>query len=697
MIDFDYEYPEKYPKGNSREIFVGATWRFDKRQKRLELQPLDPKGQTFRKEQAYASYSFKDKCMYVSKAKASFGQVEFARLSEKDKVLFRASRKKELDSLVANGAVKILSVEESIAFEQQNPGQVINSRFVDRYKPKEVTREAINKYKEMAIQQGKLRAVELEADQTAPKSRLCVIGWQDPQILEVERSAPTPLSTSLYCCLQLAASRRWKTRVKDVKTAFLQALPTTRTKRLAIRQPRDEHLEGLDPRQILLLETEVYGLVSGPSWWRRSLLKLATETLGYQVNPYDRCILTLPADSKEADAATQGFMVIEVDDIAEAGNAAHLERMKQMESKLKFGKVDELFASEGSNYAGRHLRQLEDYSFESHMDEFIYTRLEPVVLGRKVLKKDAATVPLTEGEQSQLRGIVASLNWVSREGRPDAAAAASIIAGAFPTPMVSHIHAANDVVAHLKTFPIKLKIHAIPEKSLRNVLISDSAFDTSGREKSQHGWLLGMTSPALNRGEEAPISLMQWRSKRLRRKAASSLLCEALSMSAATAALERQDAFMESIRFSNFQPRSRQRSEDEHLAATGKDRVIANESKAYRDPNSVVIMDAKALYDGLNTDQSQGEDERSALEMAVIKESLLITRGRPRWVPHNVNPADALTKVDGAHTEPMLRLLRSNAFRLEEETEVLSRGRQSDNRQKSALGRNNNFWGLRTS
>ena len=61
------------------------------------------------------------------------------------------------------------------------------------------------------------------------------------------------------------------------------------------------------------------------------------------------------------------------------------------------------------------------------------------------------------------------------------------------------------------------------------------------------------------------MSLMQWRSKRLRRKAASSLLSESISLSAATAALERQDAFMESIRRSHFKPRVRQKSEDEKL------------------------------------------------------------------------------------------------------------------------------------
>lgn len=83
------------------------------------------------------------------------------------------------------------------------------------------------------------------------------------------------------------------------------------------------------------------------------------------------------------------------------------------------------------------------------------------------------------------------MNWISREGRPDSAAAASILAGAFPEPAVGHINAAGGVVRHLKTFPVKLKIHSVEENTLRNILIADSSFDVSGQEKPQHGWLLG--------------------------------------------------------------------------------------------------------------------------------------------------------------------------------------------------------------
>ena len=59
---------------------------------------------------------------------------KFSKLSEAEKVQFRASRKKELDSLVATGAVEILSVEDSLKFANETPEQIIDSKYVDRYK-----------------------------------------------------------------------------------------------------------------------------------------------------------------------------------------------------------------------------------------------------------------------------------------------------------------------------------------------------------------------------------------------------------------------------------------------------------------------------------------------------------------------------------------------------------------------------------
>ena len=81
----------------------------------------------------------------------------------------------------------------------------------------------------------------------------------------------------------------------------------------------------------------------------------------------------------------------------------------------------------------------------------------------------------------------------------------------------------------------------------------------------------------------------------------------------------------------------------------------------------IAVADAKSLYDATVTEQAQGNDDRSALDVAIIREPLAKLRGKIRWIPHNFNPADALTKFKGVHQEPMMKLLSRCAFRIEAE------------------------------
>ena len=95
-------------------------------------------------------------------------------------------------------------------------------------------------------------------------------------------------------------------------------------------------------------------------------------------------------------------------------------------TRIKFGKAINLKKTpEGSMYAGRTLRQLPDSSVIVHLEEYIYKRLAPAKIKRKIFVKDADTEALNAEETRQLRGLLASMNWIAREGRPDIASAAS--------------------------------------------------------------------------------------------------------------------------------------------------------------------------------------------------------------------------------------------------------------------------------
>ena len=82
-------------------------------------------------------------------------------------------------------------------------------------------------------------------------------------------------------------------------------------------------------------------------------------------------------------------------------------------------------------------------------------------------------------------------------------------------------------------------------------------------------------------------------------------------------------------------------------------------------------MDAKALYDMLCSEQQNQDDARAALEVSVIKEDMQTLRAVARWVPHDKNPTDALTKVEGAHATPLLQMLQKCMYQIRAEQEEL--------------------------
>ena len=152
---------------------------------------MNPAGNAkFNLSQAEGVHNLNDKCIYLTKAKKSPGQVEFRFLPEKYKDIFRAARAKEVKSLLDSGAIKILSMAESKKFLQDNPDHVLTSRYVDRWKPTEAFGVLPEEFDNKDFAPEKHPGL-------APKSRWCVVGWKDPHIHQIERAAPTPL-TSQY-------------------------------------------------------------------------------------------------------------------------------------------------------------------------------------------------------------------------------------------------------------------------------------------------------------------------------------------------------------------------------------------------------------------------------------------------------------------------------------------------------------------
>ena len=388
---------------------------------------------------------------------------------------WRISDKQEWDKVAQTNAVKVLSVEESrrIRADPEESQRILPSRMVRRWKP---------------------------ADQPgAPdvrKSRWCIRGDRDPDILTLERYAPTLNSTSFGVLLQTAASMKYKATVGDLKNAFMQSSPLVREKgNLYASQPKSG-IDGLDPEQLIQIISGCYGLNDAPSHWRQTL-KEAILALGYQESVLDPTIYFL-----RTSEVLDGVIAVEVDDLFTFGNEVHENRMAQLRERFKFGKYEVVMDStEGVGFNGRRVRQLPSFDFEVDMTKFVCERLEPVALAKG--RKSEVKALANDSEIAQMRAVIGGLNWAAKEGRPDCAAAASLGAACFPKPTIQDILDVNKAVKLLKDrAELSIKIRAIEVDKLAWGVISDASFANAygGHSQGAYGIL------AVPRGPTARLS-----------------------------------------------------------------------------------------------------------------------------------------------------------------------------------------------
>ena len=303
-----------------RDIFEGTSTSFESVSSRNFHVASDVAGDSkpVTIDQGMAAWDDESNKFWIVKKAAADGTIDYWKLPSKDKPEFDRARHKEIQSLLDLGALRLLSLKESLEFREKFPDYVLPSRWVDRWKGTD--------------------------EQTViAKSRLVVLGFRDPHVLQLERSAPTPTSEGFTSVLQILASMKWDGVSADLKNAFAQSMPTNRTQKICSSLPPNMIEAGfnVDPRQLLICETEVYGLISGPSWLRQSLVS-SLQDLGYVRNNYEKCAMMLPpvdtgkirrssdvAGSAIAPVYNDGVVLIEVDDILEGGSARHRSLMEK--------------------------------------------------------------------------------------------------------------------------------------------------------------------------------------------------------------------------------------------------------------------------------------------------------------------------------------------------------------------------------
>ena len=187
---------------------------------------------------------------------------------------------------------------------------------------------------------------------------------------------------------------------------------------------------------------------------------------------------------------------------------------------------------EPTEYGGRTLKQSKDFGFTISMTRYLRDKAEPIHIARGRGKDQEADA--TPSEITQMRGVVGKLNWSSREGMPQGAGDASLLAGTLPNPKVKDLTAANAALRRLIQNDVPLKIRPIPLERLVLLAFADSSLNNAGEGKAQLSNLLCAADRSIHEGKEADVSILVYKSHKNGKAGGSSLLNEANTFSAGT-------------------------------------------------------------------------------------------------------------------------------------------------------------------
>jgi len=300
----------------------------------------------------------------------------------------------------------------------------------------------------------------------------------------------------------------------------------------------------------------------------------------------------------------------------------------------------------------------------------------PLAKERMKMKKEK----LSEAEIAEVRRACGSLNWAGREGRPDAAATASMCSSQMMEMKIEGVLEMNRAISRIKQqSELALRVQKIPEEKMRWGVISDASFGNARGGKTQGGHMLITFHEEMLRGEEAVCNLLHWKSGKLHRTTSSTLAAETQALARGVGDLLWMMVMYLELVDPQFQLRE-WRKAVRRYGYTAFTKYDDKEELA----GALAIVDAKSLYDLLANETTGGTDRRTALDVQVLREELAELSGCIRWIDHMHMPADCLTKKSG-RADSLIKLLESGRFGITEEAITLNSRLQD--RQKKGYNR----------
>ena len=507
---------------------------------------------------------------------------------------FDVAQAKELSNVMASKALRNLTASE---LKHLNPKTVMNMRWVLTTKSSGLA-----------------------------KARLVVLGFQAPNITEVETASPTLSKLSKHMILALAANLGYRIKSGDITSAFLQAKANLENDELTVWAPPElAVLYGAPPERPILplrIVRAFYGLVQSPRLWFEDLQGTMLEQ-GWKQITADRCAFIL----QDGDEIV-GLAGVHVDDYLIAGkegNVVFEKAEKSLRDSYNFGKWE----SDSFEFAGTWLQQDPDGTIHLDQHEYVTKWLEEISLDKRRMSQKKSA--LTPAEISMVRAALGTLSWRATQSAPQFLADVSLLLSEVNRATIETVEKINKLVREVRrTSRQTLSFHPwrVQLQDLVVVVWADASNHNRPDKSSTMGLIGGLAPRGILNGEEEAVSIIQWKSSKTPRQCLGSNGAEVQSITIGEDLVFQLRALLAEFRGVPIKRYS--------LHKTIRDTT-----------DGALVMDSRGIFDAATRNLSSLHglrESRAGYELTLAVNQAKLTNTQLRWVNGLAQLGDSLTK-----------------------------------------------------
>ena len=591
--------------------------------------------------------------------KMANSEVSYKKLSGDEKKLFDRAMQKEVTSFLKTEAVRrCLDWEEHQ--EARRTGRVLQSRWVLVWKgvPDESRQEALQDLKS-----NEETTYSYDGTRKA-KARIVVLGFQHPDLLNPEVSTTAPVQSQITRNLSLAitAQRKWTLEGLDMSTAFLQTGKTEESRKIWMEGvPELKRALQAEDWEVLRILKNIYGNATAPRGLWEDVDKTFQALGGKRLlgdNSFWTWTKPNPNPRNDADRHILiGFIGGHVDDFNRAGDLQDplwLEVRSKIDQAYKWGTtkvnnyrhtgLDLQVRSEGNQH---YITVDQDFYVEGIPD----LNIDPHRL------RLADETKLTSAEHSACRAGLGGLQWIATQTQLQICARVNLLLSDLT--VKNDLATAYDIqllIKEVKQNPTTLHYWHDPTiehwQEATIITCADQAHANRPKGDSTGGLITMIGGPCHREGKPGKLSIIGWRTWKLKRKAISTNDGEIQAM------LEGED--------NNYRTRLLW---CEMNGCSGLPRVdlLNRANDLVRNVAGINVTDSKGGFDAINKNESPLlglSNARSALQGYQLREQLREAGGRLIWLSGDWNLADSMTKKAKSARQGLEQFLRNYVWQL---------------------------------